>query len=226
MNRTIFIGDIHGCLDEVRDLLGLLEVSREDRVVSLGDITRKGPAVGDCVDLWRERGYEAVLGNNDAKLIARSKSWKPAWLAAAPDRQVLLKRKRLDVIRSWPLFLDCQEAGAVAVHGGVLPNSERFSAALAPRRAALELRYIRKNGQWTQIPKGQQLADDPFWADVWNGDRIVVYGHTPRQDVLIHPRAIGLDTGCVYGGKLSAAVFTAKDKYEIVSVPARRAYAD
>ena len=59
------------------------------------------------------------------------------------------------------------------------------------------------------------------WAEVWNGDRIVTYGHTPRREPKVDRRAIGLDTGCVYGFNLSAYII---ETDEFVSVPAQRAY--
>ena len=75
------------------------------------------------------------------------------------------------------------------------------------------------------IPKGKQQIGDPFWAEVWDGDRLVLYGHTPRSEPKIDRRAIGLDTGCVYGGKLTAAIVESKDKWRLVDVQARRRYA-
>ena len=126
------------------------------------------------------------------------------------------------------MFLDFPELGVLAVHGGVLPNAEHFHPSLVTRHSALELRYVRRDsyGRWMQVAKGEQHPSDPFWADVWNGDRLVVYGHTPREEAKVHPRAIGLDTGCVYGGKLTAAVFDARESWTLVSVPARKRYSD
>ncbi|MBV8518963.1 MAG: metallophosphoesterase family protein [Acidobacteria bacterium] len=214
MRRHIFIGDIHGCLDEVHDLLAKIGVTDSDRVVSLGDLTRKGPKVAGVIDLWIARGYDAVLGNNDVKLTAR------ATLVASP--------RRIKFLRRLPLHLDFPKLGVVAVHGGVLPNSRSFDASLVPRHAALSLRHIRRDGsgKWSSVPKEKQADSDPFWADVWDGDRLVVYGHTPRREPRVHKRALGLDTGCVYGGKLTAAVFAGPERWTLVSVPARRKYAD
>ncbi|HUR82051.1 MAG TPA: metallophosphoesterase [Thermoanaerobaculia bacterium] len=228
MPRHIFMGDIHGCYAEVCDLLAKVAVRDGDRVISLGDMVRKGPDAARVIDLWLERGYEAVLGNIDAKLIARAR--RPLWRLFSPtaDRAVMNDRRRLDFLRALPVYRDYPSLGVVAVHGGVLPNSKAFDATLVPRDTALELRYVRRDdssGQWTFVPKGEQRASDPFWADLWKGDRLVVYGHTPRDEPKVHSRAIGLDTGCVYGGRLTAAVFEDRDRWTLVSVPARRRYA-
>lgn len=94
-----------------------------------------------------------------------------------------------------------------------------------PREAALELRYIRrdKNG-WRMVPKGKEQTGDKFWSEVWNGDRIVVYGHTPGRQARIDKKAVGIDTGCVYGGTLTAAVFEKPMKWTLAGVRARRVY--
>jgi predicted phosphodiesterase len=224
MTRHIFIGDIHGCFDELRDLLSRAGVSEGDLVVAVGDLTRKGPAPDRCVELWIERGYLAVLGNSDAKMLARAGSWRSRLLAPPSDRRILRRDDLLAEIRRWPLYLDFPEIEAVAVHGGVLPNSDRFSPDLVPREAALELRHIRRNGQWRMVPRGKEQRGDPFWSEVWSGDRMVLYGHTPRPEPKIDRRAIGLDTGCVYGGKLTAAIFDDRTSWRLIDVPARRRY--
>ena len=223
--RHIFIGDIHGCYTELVDLLAKIDVQDADRVMALGDMTRKGPAADRCIDLWRERGYESVLGNNDVKVIEHSERWMSRVFASSADRDVIWRRERVDFLRHLPLYSDVPEVSVVAVHGGVLPKAMQFTGDLVTREAALELRYIRKTSSgWAFVPKGKQSPDDPFWADVWDGDRMIVYGHTPREEPLVHRRALGIDTGCVYGGKLTAAVFAEPDRWQLVSIPARRRY--
>ena len=56
MPRYLFIGDVHGCIDELRELLDRAELREDDIVVSLGDLVRKGPDPAGCVRLIRERG--------------------------------------------------------------------------------------------------------------------------------------------------------------------------
>jgi hypothetical protein len=62
-----------------------------------------------------------------------------------------------------------------------------------------------------------------LWSERWKGDRFVVYGHTPLREPKFDSRALGLDTGCVYGGKLTAAIFDGEWSTE--SVKAKRKYA-
>jgi predicted phosphodiesterase len=223
--RHIFIGDIHGCFDEVRELLSRAAVTSDDVVVAVGDLTRKGPAADLCVELWTDRGYLSVLGNNDAKMHARAQRWTSRVFSGAADRKILRRPDLLNAIAQWPLHIDFEQLGVVAVHGGVLPNSDRFSPDLVPREAALELRYVRKvSGEWRMVPRGEEEEGDRFWSEVWKGDRIVVYGHTPQRSPKLDKKAIGIDTGCVYGGKLTAAIFDDRGDWRLIGVPARRAY--
>jgi serine/threonine protein phosphatase 1 len=219
MRRHIFIGDIHGCFDEATELLSQLEVTADDVVVATGDLTRKGPAPDRCVELWRDRRYLTVLGNNDVKMLTPARRWRSRLFARRADRAVLRRGDLIEEISRWPLLLEFVEAGVIVVHGGVLPDGS------CPREAALELRYIRRDGdRWSIVPKGKEQPGDRFWSEVWDGDRIVVYGHTPRREPKIDRRAIGLDTGCVYGGKLTAAIFESPGKWTLADVGARRAY--
>jgi predicted phosphodiesterase len=227
MTRHIFLGDIHGCVEEVTSLLKRLRLRDDDIVVSLGDLVRKGPAPDVVIKDWMRHRRLAVAGNNDVALVSRSHSFARRNFAKPRDRRVMKDKAQVEWLRALPLFLDFPEIGVVAVHGGILPNSETFSPALVSREAALELRYVRRdgNGRWQQVPNGEQSESDSFWTDVWNGDRMVVYGHTPRKEPRVDKAAIGLDTGCVYGGKLSAAVFDGRGKWSIEQVAARRRYA-
>src|SRR5579872_683137 len=133
MRRHIIIGDIHGCFDEVSELLSRLEVSADDVVIAAGDLTRKGPAPDRCMELWIERGYRAVLGNQDAKVLARARQRISRLLSSRADRRILRRRDLLKAIAGWPLTIDLPEAGVGVVHGGVMPDGS------IPREAALEL---------------------------------------------------------------------------------------
>src|SRR5216683_1594932 len=69
MGRTIVIGDIHGCFDELTDLLDLLALHRSDRVVAVGDLIVKGPKNREVLDLFiDDQRFSSVIGNHDRKL--------------------------------------------------------------------------------------------------------------------------------------------------------------
>lgn len=220
--RLIFIGDIHGCYDELLELLARLAPSSDDVVVSVGDIVTKGPAADRCLDLWRERGFLAVQGNNEIKLLG---SARPLLRFFARDR-VLRRGDLLRFIESWPIVIDFPAIALTAVHGGFLPQMHVTAEEVEREREVLpELRWIRrKNGDWKPVPKEKRKRDDVLWSEKWNGDRFVVYGHTPLREPKFDAHALGLDTGCVYGGMLTAAVW-AGGEWTIETVKAKRKYA-
>jgi predicted phosphodiesterase len=226
-SRLIFIGDIHGCIDELRELLQRVAPSRDDVVVALGDTVNKGPDPVAVVDLIVSHRFRALRGNKEEELIEHSRSAARRLVALDGERAMLKRPDLIDAIERWSLWLDFEEHGILAVHGGVLPLERVTAKALGKQSDTLpKLRYIRRErDSWSAVPKGRQRDGDPFWTDAWKGDRTVVYGHTPRREVKRTKRTIGLDTGCVYGGSLSAAVHDPDDGWTIVTVPARRRYA-
>src|SRR6185369_2828541 len=89
-----------------------------------------------------------------------------------------------------------------------------------------QLRWIRKaNGAWKSVPKEKRKKGDLLWSEKWRGNRFVLYGHTPLREPKFDRCALGLDTGCAYGGSLTAAVLD-DGEWSTVSVAAKRAYAD
>ncbi len=220
--RLIFIGDIHGCYDELGELLSRLSPRGNDVVVSVGDVVTKGPAADRCLELWRERGFLAVKGNNEIKVL---KSARPLLRFFARDR-VVRRGDLLRYIESWPIVIDFPSVAITAVHGGFLPQM-RVNAETVEheKHEIVEMRWIRKkNGEWKAIPKDKKKDGDVLWSEKWKGDRFVVYGHTPLREPKFDARALGLDTGCVYGGSLTAAIFE-NGEWAIESVKARRKYA-
>ncbi|HKR60529.1 MAG TPA: metallophosphoesterase, partial [Pyrinomonadaceae bacterium] len=70
MSRTIVVGDIHGCYDELVSLLDLVELQAEDRVVAVGDLITKGPKDKDVLDLFEtDNRFLSVLGNHDLAVL-------------------------------------------------------------------------------------------------------------------------------------------------------------
>src|SRR5205807_10618847 len=72
MRRTIVIGDLHGCFDELTDLIELIGLRRDDRVVAVGDLLVKGPKNREVLDLFiQDKRFSSVIGNHDRKLRQR-----------------------------------------------------------------------------------------------------------------------------------------------------------
>lgn len=226
--RLIVIGDIHGCHEELSDLLDRIDPGKDDLVISTGDIVRKGPDPVRCLQLWRDRGYLAVRGNNEEKILELARRRRPLRTLFLPkeDRAVLRRRDLVSMIRGWPLAIDLRRLAITVVHGGLFPRM-LITQRSVDRNAAdvTRLRWIRRDqDRWISVGKARELGRDILWAKAWKGPRTVVYGHTPLRRPRVDRHAIGLDTGCVYGGWLTAAIYDGEWSFK--RVRARRQYAD
>ena len=217
--RTIFVGDVHGCLDELLALLRLAEVEApRDRVILVGDVTAKGPDSQGVLALIRERGFQAVLGNHDAKVLSLGRhegnSAKDPDIGEHARVAATLKEPDWALLESLPLTIPVPEVNAIAVHAGLVPGVPLDEQ---PRKFLLNLRSITREGE-----PSKRVSDGVPWASLWQGPEHVVFGHDAVRGLQRHPFATGLDTGCVYGGALSALILPAN---RIISTPARRPYA-
>lgn len=216
MRRTIFIGDVHGCIDELEDLLRACALTDDDQVILVGDLMAKGPDSQAVVQLAREAGFGAVLGNHDDHVLqfeARPSGPDKRAEHAAIARS--LGPEDFRWLKALPLWLELETGGrsVIAVHGGLVPG---VPVEQQERKFLLNLRSIRRDGS-----PSRKVEAEP-WASVWTGPAHVVFGHDAVRGLQQHPHATGLDTGCVYGHRLTALVWPER---RLVSVPARRRYA-
>lgn len=238
------MGDVHGCAEELESLLNTLQPGSADTLISTGDFAGKGPGVVRALDLWRGAGGTAVLGNNDLRVleIAEGRGGREP---KPEDRELLGRGDLIEWLGTWPLWLDLPDAGIVVVHGGLFPDrAVEEHDPVRDREAVLELRGVRwEDGAWRYVPKRESDPGDVFWAERWEGHQRVIYGHTPQKSGTPRAdrRALGLDTGCVYGLRLTAVVIEpgeaeisedlepfepATGRWRTVSVPAIRRWAD
>jgi predicted phosphodiesterase len=215
MRRTIIVGDVHGCLEELNALLEAVRLTRRDRLISVGDLVGKGPSGADVVRFFREHDHEAVLGNHDHKLLAwaRGDSDKPLSPSHARDAE-RMRAEDWRWLRKRPLYIELPKLKTIVVHAGLVPG-----VPLDEQRESdlMNLRSITRRGRTSK----RASAGKP-WAQLWAGPALVVFGHDAMRGLQRWPHAIGLDTGCVYGGALSALVLP---EMKIVSVRSKRDYA-
>lgn len=217
MPRTIAIGDVHGCADEFEELLNALELQSDDRVIQVGDLVNRGPDSHGVLELVREYKVEAILGNHELRLLrAQNKGGKS--LLKSYDHTTIKKLtdEDWDYLRALPKFKYGATEDVVVVHGGFLPDQPWQTQAVD---LITNIQVIDKKGK---AAKRSDAPDAKPWADFWGGSPFVIYGHTPRPNVLERPGSMGIDTGCVYGGHLTAFV---TDDRSLVQVRARKAYA-
>jgi hypothetical protein len=222
--RTVIVGDVHGCSGELQELLELTRFAEgTDRLVLVGDLVARGPDSAGTVELVRRLGARSVRGNHDEKLLAGRRSGRPL----SPEHERVarsLSDEDWRTLEQMPLWLDLPEHGARVVHAGVVPG---LDVDRTPPEALLTMRTLRSRGRW---------SDDndagPLWGSQYEGPPHVVFGHNARLEPQLHPWATGLDTGCVYGGRLTALVLEHREpipRGEAVrallrSVPAMRKY--
>lgn len=223
MSRFIFVGDVHGCIGELRQLTSLLDPHPSDRVIAVGDLVAKGPDSAAVLRHFIAHGWDSVLGNQDARLLERAKEGPLEDAPELSDAPALLAW-----LRARPDWIDLPEADALVVHGGVLPGTPVTPEVLRAQRATLRtLRFLRRGcrGDWEAVAKGAEREGDRFWGDLWDGPRTILYGHSPtsEKEPRVRAQTIGLDTGCVYGGRLTAAVLEDRT-WSFVSVPSERVW--
>lgn len=217
MERTIIIGDVHGCATELEDLLERLDVTPADRIVFVGDLVNRGPNTPGVLRIARGLpNARAVFGNHELRLLEYRRMKNDARLKSY-DRDTLdvLTAEDWKYLQTMEERIELPQYGAVVVHGGLLPG---VNWRTQPLSVITRIQVIDDKGE---ARKRSECKDGVFWADRWVGPPFVIYGHTPSKTPIRSQWAVGIDTGVAYGGSLSAYVFPDR---KIVSVPARKAY--
>jgi hypothetical protein len=214
--RTLFIGDVHGCADELDALLKECGWQPGERVVLVGDLVAKGPDSAGVVRRARELGMIAVRGNHDEHVLRWHHGYAKPGKKLKPEHQRVLDTLTAadwEYLAALPLYLRFPELNVLAVHAGLVPG-----VALKEQRREhlLNLRSISSNGA-----PSKRVSDGTPWASHWQGPELVLFGHDAVRGLQRHKHAFGLDSGCVYGGQLTAYVLPEGRFY---SVPARRSY--
>jgi hypothetical protein len=209
--RTVIVGDVHGCFDELTDLFEKVRLQPADHLVMIGDTVVKGPKPREvlrCV-LARPR-TTCLLGNMEWRLLEACDRGLQHRLPRAHLETLQTLQGGWDEIeasmRTWPLTLDLGDV--LCIHAGLRPGRSLAEQTL---HDLLHLRRVKVGGVC-----GPTTAK-PWW-ELHSGPPTVVFGHSVLAAPLVTRWTIGIDTGCVYGGHLTA--ITLPDR-EIIQVPAR-----
>lgn len=230
INRTIIIGDIHGCIEEFEELIQVLKYNeKSDRLILLGDLIDRGPNSVAVVQKARKMELECVMGNHEYKFLK--------WLKSAGSRSDVYDKTSfyqhltdddVDYIFQMPTYIKLAD-NMIVVHAGMKPGIS------ISNQSKQDLMYIRfSDSHQNSIPLkkiaklGMKETDAHFWTEFWYGPESIVYGHHVHSmtDPLIEEvspgvTCYGLDTGCCFGGRLSAMILETK---EIVQVQAKQVY--
>jgi hypothetical protein len=224
MHRTIIVGDVHGCIDELKDLFWKIGPSAGDRIVFVGDVVARGRGSVDVIHLARDMHATLVRGNHEEKLLRYYQGGEREPLSGTHKKVATeLSERDWAFLARTPLWFDVPENGVRVVHAGVLPGLAIEEQA---KTTLLSVRSIDVRGQ------PQEKAGPITWASRYRGPPHIVFGHHAQHEPQIHRWATGLDTGCVYGGALTAMVLREgehpppmADRLDaLVSVPAHRAW--
>jgi len=231
------IGDIHGCFEELRELLKKLGyvvrkngaeievVAPEHRkAIFVGDLTDRGPNSPDVLRLVmkmvkNKRAY-CVCGNHDAKLL-RKLSGQSVKLTHGLDLTMAqLEAESADFLTETRLFLDSltshyvfDEGNLVVAHAGI---REDMQGKMSGKITSFCL-YGDTTGESDEYGLPIRLN----WAENYRGKAMVIYGHTPVLEAEWQNNTMDIDTGCVFGGKLTALRYPER---EIVQVKAKKTY--
>lgn len=216
--KVIAIGDVHGCIDELQDLLRQCDYRPGDLVVFLGDLVCKGPDSISVVQMAREIGAIGVRGNHDFEVVRWHQAIKsgvdpPVFGSEHFHIASCLSKADMKWMHSLPWYISSKDLGALFVHAGFVSG---IRLAKQNPRLMMNMRSILPDGTVTS-----KFFNNWPWARLWDGPQTVLFGHDADRGLQQYEHAIGLDTGCVYGGRLTACILPEK---RLVSVSARREY--
>ena len=232
------IGDVHGCRAELEQLLDKLgyAIDRDGagrpvgarhptrRAIFLGDLVDRGPDTPGVLRLVMSMVAEGaafcVPGNHEAKLLKalRGKNVKRSHGLDASMEQLDAEpeefRARVDQFIDGLISHYVLDGGRLVVaHAGLI---ERYHG-----RASGRVREFCLYGQTTGETDEYGLPVRYPWAQEYRGQALVLYGHTPVPETEWLNNTLCLDTGCVFGGRLTALNYPERT---VVSVPAARVY--
>jgi hypothetical protein len=201
--RTIFIGDVHACSQELDELLDRIAWTAADRLYFVGDLVSRGPDPRGVLACIRRTGARSVRGNHEEAAIAFRRQRGSKGEKSHARSVAELTEEDWTFLDALPLWIDLPEHEARIVHAGVVPG---IPIEEQPRSALLSMRYLGPSGE--PIEKGGEV----LWATRYAGPPHVIFGHNAQPEPQLHPWATGLDTGAIYGGRLTALVLDRDQK--------------
>ncbi|MFG6149441.1 bis(5'-nucleosyl)-tetraphosphatase PrpE [Halobacillus sp. B23F22_1] len=215
------IGDVHGCLYELKNLFSELGYEWRNEMphhpdgripVFVGDLTDRGPSSVETIRfvyklVMRESSAKYVPGNHCNKLYRYFKgnpvqekhgleTTAAELKSLKKEEQKQVKQEFIELYESSPLYIEIPEVHAVIAHAGIREED----IGNVNKRIRTFVLYGDITGE--QLPDGRPERRD--WAQHYKGERWIVYGHTPVFEPRFVNKTVNIDTGCVFGNKLTA----------------------
>jgi protein phosphatase len=237
------IGDVHGCFDELKSLMEKLgygvQIAVEEgekavrvtppegrKAVFVGDLVDRGPNTPDALRLAMgmvEAGNALCIpGNHDVKLLRKLRGRDVQITHGLDQSLAQLDAEPKAFTEKVIAFLDGLISHYVLDDGKLVVAHAGMKAAFQGRASA-RVREFALYGETTGETDEFGLPARYNWASDYRGRATVVYGHTPIPEPEWLNHTINIDTGCVFGGRLTALRYP---ENELVSVPAAQTYAE
>ncbi|KAE8551849.1 hypothetical protein EYB25_005739 [Talaromyces marneffei] len=237
--RLVFIGDVHGCFDELEELLRKISLTRRDHLIFTGDMINKGPQSGKVVDLARQLGASCVQGNHEDRIllirtdlqsrgILDSGSVNAYDLPAYDWNDRQLARSLADDQAAWlqecPAILkigQVKDMGeVVVVHGGLHPavplEQQELTSVMSTKTTFYRaFPWFRVYNQLNMLLLQGSIVPAPPYTNLTT----VIYG---GQSFEIRQYTKGLNSGCVHGGDLTALIIEDGGKSQVVQVRCKK----
>jgi diadenosine tetraphosphatase ApaH/serine/threonine PP2A family protein phosphatase len=213
--RTLIVGDVHGCYDEMVMLLKKMDYDPlKDKLIFVGDVINRGPKSFEVLKFISTNNCLAIKGNHEIALLKYAQSGVVR--AGSSFNSILRsmgteKKDWLDWIESWPLYLETDEF--IVVHGGLQPG-------LHPRLTKPEI--LTRIRTWDGAGHDLNNLSNKPWDYYYRDKKLVVFGHWSQRGLVVKENIIGLDSGCVWGGSLSAVELPRRVIYQVESKKAYR----
>ena len=225
------IGDVHGCYDELTELLSKLGYTNgrhpaDRKAIFVGDLVDRGPKIVESLKLVMamvESGAAlCVPGNHDMKLVRKLRGKDVQITHGLADSLAQLEREPKEFHERVVTFLDDLVSHYVLDNGKLVVAHAGMKESMQGRGSGA-VREFALFGETTGETDEFGLPVRYNWAAEYRCVAMVVYGHTPVPEPEWLNRTINIDTGCVFGGKLTALRYP---EHELVSVPAKQTYAE
>ncbi|KAL7501802.1 hypothetical protein ACHAWX_000364 [Stephanocyclus meneghinianus] len=247
-NKILIVGDVHGCLLELKSLVDKASNEHNEgmlfrAVVLVGDLCNKGPYSSQVIQFVREQPYwYAIRGNHDnAALEAalgdteRLSREQYSWVKELSDEDVEWMANLPYTIRismDKLMFPYWRSGDVLVVHAGLSPNIGIEEQNIKTMVTVRAFKAMHKHNTTEESNNNallyyenydpSQIDQTPIpWANAWTGPELVIFGHDAKRGTQVQTHAIGLDSGCVYGNKLTGIILPEK---KLVSVDAAKVY--